>query len=382
MDIFKFRNERTLNMEELFKQDNVEPKPVEGELRKLESILSKELRTLCDIATLEHYIKLKMVPQRLRWDLDIHEGDETYETKEFWSQFFNKCGLLLLETLVERKKKRLEIMTQEIKRAEMNLEIHKDKEVYKHLSGNIKNKLEKEELEIKKRKQRKFKRDSWDYKNNQLYSWQKQQVHETKKWGHEAQSGQGENPQSKYTGWDTGYQQLERNGKPVAIGNWPNHSYKDPQKLQGGVKEENTRFQMRGRQPKWKEQQGQRGNNSSQEWWDPPGKGGPQMEHQASPSSWRRGPNGVTNSQNTVWHRQRKDIREKEGEMNGRQWEKSGRQENRDREMVEDPRLEHAHKIQANTMMERSECKKRKLSGNEEKEVEQNTKKGQIRNRN
>lgn len=146
---------------------------LEMNLRKLETLMIKELRALGDVAALEHYIELEIVPQRLRWDLEIHEGDESQETKTFWNEFFNDCGLLLLKTLVERKKQRLNILNKEIKELEGVIRPHNTTEVYKNLASSIKTKLDREENDIKQRKHRKLKRDMWEYKTEQIYKRQK-----------------------------------------------------------------------------------------------------------------------------------------------------------------------------------------------------------------
>lgn len=174
MDLFKSRSERSKRFDQFLHMDVPEPgRSLEIDLRKLENLLSKELRTLGDVVTLEHYIHLGIVPQRLRWDLEIHEGDESSETKEFWNKFFNDCGIMLLKTLVERKRQRLNIINEEIKKLEGSIRPHDKTETYINLTTNIKIKLDKEESEIKKRKQRKLKRDQWEYRMGQVYKWQR-----------------------------------------------------------------------------------------------------------------------------------------------------------------------------------------------------------------
>lgn len=109
MDIFQYRKERRVNLDEVFgiHHPTKDTFNLASGFRRLHHTMNKELRVWWDIATLEHYLAARMVPQRLRWDLQIYEGERTSETDLFWSNFFNECGLKLLERLVERKRKKL-----------------------------------------------------------------------------------------------------------------------------------------------------------------------------------------------------------------------------------------------------------------------------------
>lgn len=248
-------------------------KVVESNMRRLENVMHKELRTVYDISTLEHYLKLEMVPQRLRWELDIHEGDESQSTKQFWSNFFNQCGLKLLETLIGRKRERLMQLNEEVKQIEILLEQHKEDETYKRLSDQLRKKLEKEDENIRQRKQRKLKRDSWEYKNNQIYKWQIKDHNRPQYHGREMGDMERSNltRQGEYgpNRTNTGNTKVHRNqdqGNPQNVGDHEFQQQKQriPQEPFLGYRD--SPFHMRGRNPKWREHQLPLGPPRREEW--------------------------------------------------------------------------------------------------------------------
>lgn len=148
--------------------------------RRLHHTMNKELRVWWDIATLEHYLAARMVPQRLRWDLQIYEGERTTESDLYWSSFFNECGLRLLEKLIERKRIKLRQIEGEIEGIEKELEPHKNEAQYNHLSTEVKNNIIRDDKIIMERKQKKLRRDEWDYRNKAVFKWLKEKTQQLK----------------------------------------------------------------------------------------------------------------------------------------------------------------------------------------------------------
>lgn len=175
MDIFQYRTSRKINLEEVFKIDIVTDNfdTVESNFKSLQKMMNKELRLWWDVATLERYLQMKMVPQQLRWSLQIYDGDDSSAAKDDWWQFFNHCGLQLVSKLVTKKQGQLRSISQSIEELQHKLEKDKNTMEFTQLSDNLKKIMEKEDSEIQKRKQRKMMRDLADYQSKLIYRWQK-----------------------------------------------------------------------------------------------------------------------------------------------------------------------------------------------------------------
>lgn len=175
MDIFHYRNNRKVNLEEVFNlnitSENFET--VESNFRTLEKLMNRELRLWWDVATLEKYLTMKMVPQQLRWSLQIYDGDDSIESKEDWNEFFNQCGLQLISKLVSKKQTQLGTLNQQIESLKLKMEPDINTPEAARLSGNLQKSLEKEDEVIQKRKQKKMQRDLMDYRSKQIYRWQR-----------------------------------------------------------------------------------------------------------------------------------------------------------------------------------------------------------------
>lgn len=113
-----------------------------------------------------------MTPRRLRWD--IHPNDHLNEPPltEKWYQFFNKCKSDLLQTIIKRRKFKLQGVETHIVELQNSLLPFLSKPDYKDKETQLQESIKKYETEIQTKKQKKFKRDVLDYKNNKVYKWQ------------------------------------------------------------------------------------------------------------------------------------------------------------------------------------------------------------------
>lgn len=114
-----------------------------------------------------------MVPRGLRWDIHPQQDEVEVET---WFHYFNEAGINLLGFLIDRKRNRLTLIDREIKELQEikeKLLPHKSTPEYLSLSANLKSHLEKKEKDQRIKKQKKYTRDTSDYKNNLVFNWQK-----------------------------------------------------------------------------------------------------------------------------------------------------------------------------------------------------------------
>lgn len=77
MDIFKYINNRTINLSEIFNQEQVFKQDIDSLFKQLRHCMEKQLRVWWDIAILEMYIAEKMTPRRLRWDISPNDAVKT-----------------------------------------------------------------------------------------------------------------------------------------------------------------------------------------------------------------------------------------------------------------------------------------------------------------
>lgn len=128
-----------------------------------------EIHTQWDIAFLDQYVSDSMVPRSLRWDNSPQRGES--ELLE-WFQYFNEAGVKFLQFLAQCKKSKLIRLDTEIKLIKDKLSPLNNSEDYKERSLSLKKLLEKEEVEQKNKKKKKYNRDVGDYKSGLVFEWQ------------------------------------------------------------------------------------------------------------------------------------------------------------------------------------------------------------------
>lgn len=137
---------------------------------RLKNLMVSEIHTQWDVAFLETYIRLKMVPRSLRWEVCPQKGETELEE---WFRYFNNAGTDFLQFLVTRKKDKLTRLDLEIKTLKDSLLPYKNGEEYKERTSSLIKTLDKEEREQKIKKRKKYNRDYDDYQASLVFEWQK-----------------------------------------------------------------------------------------------------------------------------------------------------------------------------------------------------------------
>ncbi|OCT99700.1 hypothetical protein XELAEV_18005484mg [Xenopus laevis] len=136
----------------------------------LERCLFREIRAWWDVATLEKYLQLKMVPRGLR----IKKFPTfTTEDKEFttkWNLILTDCSNNLIQLLIDYKKETLVKAKAEMEHTQSELLKVATEEKYLELDQALNLKLKKEEDLIIVRKVKKFDRDRRDYDEGHVYT--------------------------------------------------------------------------------------------------------------------------------------------------------------------------------------------------------------------
>lgn len=141
-------------------------------MKKLRHTLEKQLRVWWDIATLETYIKAKMTPRRLRWELDPNDGITDPELMEEWYSFFNGCENELLHKMIKRRRFKLKGIEASISEIKNQLIPFVNQTEYKNKEKELQESIKKYDTQIQIKKQKKYKRDTLDYQSMNVYKWQ------------------------------------------------------------------------------------------------------------------------------------------------------------------------------------------------------------------
>lgn len=164
-----------LNTEGVFESYKEDESDLGGLFTRLKNLLISENHTKWDIAYLESYVKLGMVPRSLRWEVPPQKGDTDLEE---WFKYFNLAGVSFLQFLIKRKVGKLARLDEEIKGIKTKLDPSREGEDYKDKSLNLLKLLEKDDKEQRTKKKKKFNRDLEDYHGNVVFTWQKKLLEE------------------------------------------------------------------------------------------------------------------------------------------------------------------------------------------------------------
>ena len=168
MDVFDYRAAKKVNTDGVFQM--YQEGDLSGLFVRLKNLTIAEIHTQWDVAFLETYIKLSMVPRSLRWQVSPQKGDLDLQE---WFRYFNDAGVNFLEFLVTRKNTKLTKLDNEIKTLKETMSSHKESDEYKDRSSNLLKILDREEKEQKIKKKKKYNRDFSDYQSSLVFEWQK-----------------------------------------------------------------------------------------------------------------------------------------------------------------------------------------------------------------
>lgn len=132
---------RSLNTDGVFVSTDPDSE-MSGMFVRLKNLMISEIHLQWDKAFLEQYIKERMVPRGLRWDIHPQQDESDLES---WFKYFNETGLKLLQFLVDRKSVKLSLIDSKIKELRDKLTPYKSTAEYTLLSTNLRSTLEREE---------------------------------------------------------------------------------------------------------------------------------------------------------------------------------------------------------------------------------------------
>lgn len=173
MEVFSLLDNRTFDLDEIFeRQDTNIIGNIESSFRKIGHLMEKKINASWDIATHEKYIKDKIVPRRLRWDVPLNDGLTDKDSVDEWFHFFNNKGLDLLDLLIKRKQKKVRIINKTIEEIKLTLEPLKDTPEFHTLSKQLSRDIEQKDKENAARKKKKYQRDVKDFDDDLVFKWQ------------------------------------------------------------------------------------------------------------------------------------------------------------------------------------------------------------------
>lgn len=174
MKVFSFLEHREVKLNQVF--SNTQSSNVSDDLstcfRKMCCIYEKKIKAWWDIASFEQYIKCKLVPRRLRWNLPPNDGPTDDESIQEWHDFFDKKIQELIDFLLLRKQRKMTILDKQIGELKSKIEPLQNSPDFSRLSGELKNEMMKWDKEIQEKKKNKYIRDSDDYSKGDVFKWQ------------------------------------------------------------------------------------------------------------------------------------------------------------------------------------------------------------------
>ncbi|OCT57153.1 hypothetical protein XELAEV_18003898mg [Xenopus laevis] len=139
--------------------------------RHLEKNMIKEMRLWWDISTLENYLKVGRIPRGLRIRKFPAFSDISKDFVEAWNSTLSACSSRLMELIIDFHTKKHSLIQSDIKEVQLELLKYEAKVDTAELLGEIKQRVNKCETEVKRIKREKFLRDKRDYELNRVYDW-------------------------------------------------------------------------------------------------------------------------------------------------------------------------------------------------------------------
>lgn len=146
-------------------------------VKKLDHLSQKEVRLDLHRKTLCNYYARKIIPRGLRIQKQPTLCKDNEQFSKRWTEILNKCSIDLMALIVNEIKSDLVKIRKDIETTTSEL-LEKVTDIAKcnETIENIK-KMQKElEAKLTANKQKKFQRDEADYKNKEVYFWQKKQT--------------------------------------------------------------------------------------------------------------------------------------------------------------------------------------------------------------
>lgn len=154
--MFKFLEQREVRLNVVFSdtQSSNNPDDLSICFKKLGYVFEKKIKAWWDIASFLQYIKCKLVPKRLRWDLPPNDGLVDDESLLELQYFFDKKGQELLELLLVRKQRKIKVLDKQIVDLKNKIEPLQDSPDFPKFFGELKTKTVKWDKESQEKKKK------------------------------------------------------------------------------------------------------------------------------------------------------------------------------------------------------------------------------------
>ena len=139
--------------------------------RKLSYLMTKEIRLQLHGITLSEYVRAKRIPQGLRLHKIPSLGRNSEEFCTKWCEILNKASLDLMVLIIEHTHQELAKTKNEVEEIKGEITKTLDAPAFQKLQENIAMATDKYREKELKKKIKKFKRDTFDYRDNKVYEW-------------------------------------------------------------------------------------------------------------------------------------------------------------------------------------------------------------------
>lgn len=139
--------------------------------QRLEYLKKKETRYVLHGSTLSQYWRNKRIPRGLRINKEPTIGRHSDTFCEKWCEVLNKCALDLMLLVIEHVNEELSKVRTEVIDLQNDMKSKLDDKQLKDINDRCTALLEGYKKELSEVKLRKYRRDTLDYKNNQVYRW-------------------------------------------------------------------------------------------------------------------------------------------------------------------------------------------------------------------
>lgn len=140
---------------------------------KLKHASLKRSRYALHGTTLSEYVRIKRIPRGLRIQKRPTLGRHDPEFCQQWCEILNKASLDLTVLVIQHTQKQLASIDAEINEHTTKLESMMSSEDLTQLKEEMKAAIDRYEQDLTKTKLSKFRRDTLDYKNDNVYPWLK-----------------------------------------------------------------------------------------------------------------------------------------------------------------------------------------------------------------
>lgn len=133
------------------------------------------IRLLWHSIMLSEYWRVKRIPRGLRLKKTPSFGQDDPEFMQKWEKILNKCSLDLMLLVIEKTTAEREKTSASIKQTEAQLKAQTDADTFSTISDQINASLKTFQAELQNYKIEKYERDTKDYSDGRVYTWNKRE---------------------------------------------------------------------------------------------------------------------------------------------------------------------------------------------------------------